>query len=119
MSRPRTRWAIWTAVAPDAVRTFRMNTMPLVCQTAPLQRLDLHKHSSNPKNPSKWHDTGQISDLDNRQAAYHNYREELDELDVDHIEFTPYLWHTLVDHDEVSVDATITFTFRDGSSVPR
>lgn len=33
-----------------------------------------------------------------------------------HIEFTPYLWHTLVDHAEVAVDATITFTFRDGSS---
>lgn len=58
----------------------------------------------------------QISDLDNRQAAYHHYREELDKLDADHIEFTPYLWHTLVDHAEVSVDATIIFTFRDGSS---
>jgi len=56
----------------------------------------------------------QISDLDNRQAAYHHYREELDKLDIDHIEFTPYLWHTLVDHAEIGTDGTITFTFRDG-----
>jgi lambdaSa04 family prophage resolvase len=58
----------------------------------------------------------QISDLDNRQAAYHHYREELDKLDIDHIEFTPYLWHTLVDHAEIGTDGTITFTFRDGRS---
>lgn len=57
----------------------------------------------------------QISDLDNRQAACHNYREELDKLNVDHIEFTPYLWHSLVDHAEVGKDGTLTFTFRDGS----
>ena len=55
----------------------------------------------------------QISDLDNRQAAYHHYREE---LDIDHIEFTPYLWHTLVDHAKISVDSTITSTFRDARS---
>lgn len=61
----------------------------------------------------------QISDLDNRQAAYRHYLEELDKLDTNHIEFTPYLWHTLVDHAEISIDATITFTFRDGSSVSR
>ena len=61
----------------------------------------------------------QISDLDNRQAAYRHYREELDKLDIDHIEFTPYLWHTLIDHAEVSVDTTITFTFRDGNGTVR
>lgn len=37
-----------------------------------------------------------------------------DRLDADHIEFTSYLWHTLIDHTEVYVDTTITFTFRDG-----
>lgn len=58
----------------------------------------------------------QISDLENRQVAYRHYRKELDKLDIDHIEFTPYLWHILVDHAEVSVDTTIIFTFRDGSS---
>ncbi|MDY3127464.1 MAG: recombinase family protein [Corynebacterium sp.] len=57
----------------------------------------------------------QISDLNNRQAAYCHYQEELDKLDIDHIKFTPYLWHTLVDHAEVGTDSTITFTFRDGA----
>lgn len=32
------------------------------------------------------------------------------------IEFTPSLWHTLVDHAEIGTDGTITFTFRDGRS---
>lgn len=58
----------------------------------------------------------QISDLDNRQAAYRYYKEQLATLDPASIEFTPYLWHTLVNHAEVNVDATITFTFRDGRS---
>ncbi len=58
----------------------------------------------------------QISDLENRQAAYLYYKEQLATLNIDHIELTPYLWHTLVDHADVNVDATITFTFRDGSS---
>lgn len=58
----------------------------------------------------------QISDLDNRQAAYRYYKEQLATLDPASIEFTPYLWHALVDHAEVNVDATITFTFRDGRS---
>ncbi|WP_235840518.1 IS30 family transposase [Corynebacterium yudongzhengii] len=31
----------------------------------------------------------QISDLENRQAAYRHYRKELDKLDIDRIEFTP------------------------------
>ncbi len=58
----------------------------------------------------------QISDLENRQAAYCYYKEQLATLDPASIEFTPYLWHTLVDHAEVGTDDTITFTFRDGSS---
>ncbi|SPT55636.1 hypothetical protein [Schaalia odontolytica] len=52
----------------------------------------------------------QTSDLDNRQAAYRYYKEQLATLDPASIEFTPYLWHTLVDHAEVNVDATITFS---------
>ena len=58
----------------------------------------------------------QISDLENRQAAYRYYKEQLATLDPASIEFTPYLWHALVDHAEVSVDGTITFTFRDERS---
>lgn len=58
----------------------------------------------------------QISDLENRQAAYRYYKEQLATLDLASIEFTPYLWHTLVDHADITTDGTITFTFRDGSS---
>ena len=57
----------------------------------------------------------QISNLENRQAAYRYYTEQLATLDSVSIEFTPYLWHTLVDHAEVGTDDTITFTFRDGA----
>ena len=57
----------------------------------------------------------QISDLENRQAAYRYYKEQLAILDPASIEFTPYLWHILVDHAEVGTDDTITFTFRDGA----
>lgn len=57
----------------------------------------------------------QISDLENRQAAYCYYKEQLAILDPACIEFSPYLWHTLVDHAEVGTDDTITFTFRDGA----
>lgn len=58
----------------------------------------------------------QISDLENRQAAYRYYKEQLATLDSVSIKFTPYLWHTLVDHAEVGTDGAIMFTFRDGSS---
>ena len=58
----------------------------------------------------------QISDLENRQAAYRYYKEQLATLDLASIELTPYLWHTLVDHADITTDGTITFTFRDGSS---
>lgn len=58
----------------------------------------------------------QISDLENQQAAYRYYKEQLATLDPASIEFTPYLWHTLVDHAEVGTDGTITFTFRDGTT---
>ena len=44
------------------------------------------------------------------------YQSRFDKLDIDHIEFTPYLWHTLVDHAKISVDSTITSTFRDARS---
>ena len=57
----------------------------------------------------------QISDLENRQAAYRYYKEQLASLDPASIEFTPYLWHTLVDYAEVGTDDTITFTFCDGA----
>lgn len=57
----------------------------------------------------------QINDLQNRQAAYRHYKEKVAALGLHSIDFTPYRCRTLVDHAEVSVGATITFTFQDGS----
>ena len=59
----------------------------------------------------------QISDLEKRQAAYQHYKNEIATLTPAALEFTPYLWHTLTDHAEVNVDGTITFTFRDGTTL--
>ncbi|OFK29404.1 hypothetical protein HMPREF2822_03835 [Corynebacterium sp. HMSC062E11] len=58
----------------------------------------------------------QISDLENRKAAYCYYKEQLATFDPVSIEFTPYLWHTLIDHAEVDTDGAIMFMFRDGIS---
>lgn len=55
----------------------------------------------------------QISDLENRQAAYRYYKEQVATLDPASIKFTPYLWHTLIDHADIATDGTISFTFRD------
>lgn len=57
----------------------------------------------------------QISDLENRQAAYRYYKEQVATLDPASIKFTPYLWHTLIDHADIATDGTISFTFRDGA----
>ncbi|MSS84762.1 recombinase family protein [Actinomycetaceae bacterium WB03_NA08] len=59
----------------------------------------------------------EITDLQNRLSAYEHYKLNLAELHVAEIEFTPYLWHTLTDHAEVTADGAITFVFRDGSQV--
>lgn len=57
----------------------------------------------------------QISDLENRQATYRYYKEQIATLDPASIEFTPYLWHTFVDHADIATDGTISFTFWDGA----
>ena len=58
----------------------------------------------------------EITDLQDRLNAYEHYKLNLAELDVHSVEFTPYLWHTLADHAEISGDAVITFMFRDGTT---
>lgn len=57
----------------------------------------------------------EITDRQNRLNAYQHYKLNIAELDESHVEFTPYLWHTLTDHAEVDTGGAITFTFRDGS----
>ena len=58
----------------------------------------------------------EITDLQNRLNAYQHYKLNLAELDTSRIEFTPYLWHTLTDHAQVTADGTVTFVFRDVST---
>lgn len=58
----------------------------------------------------------EITDLQNRLNAYKHYKLNVTKLDEHAVEFTPYLWHTLTDHAEVTADGTIAFSFRDCSS---
>lgn len=51
----------------------------------------------------------------NRLAAYHYYRQETANLDVEQLAFSPYLCVTLLDKGTVNIDGTVTFRFRDGS----
>ena len=59
----------------------------------------------------------EIQDKNNRLAAYHYYREETANLDVEQRVFSPYLCVTLLDKGTVSTDGTVTFQFRDGSQI--
>ena len=60
--------------------------------------------------------TSHIIDKQNQLKAYEYYKTEVAKLDRAHLEFTPYLFHTLIDHATVQTDGTIEFTFRDGST---
>ena len=57
----------------------------------------------------------EITDRQNRVAAYEHYKTSVADLDPSRIDFTPYLWHTLTDHAEVGVDGSISFTLRNGT----
>lgn len=57
----------------------------------------------------------EIHNKHNRLAAYHYYRQETANLDVEQLAFSPYLCVTLLDKGTVSPDGTVTFRFRDGS----
>ncbi|WP_450097633.1 hypothetical protein [Scrofimicrobium canadense] len=57
----------------------------------------------------------EITDRQNRVAAYQHYKTSVAELDRDQIKFTPYLWHTLTDHAEVGAEGTITIILRNGT----
>lgn len=59
--------------------------------------------------------TSQIINKQNRLKAYEYYKTEIAELDWAHLEFTPYLFRTLIDHATAKTDGTIEFTFRDGT----
>ena len=58
-----------------------------------------------------------ISDLEDQQSGYQHYKAKIEKLDPAKLEFTPYLWHTLVDHVEAMADRTITFKFRNAAKL--
>lgn len=60
--------------------------------------------------------TSQIIDKQNHLKAYEYYKTEIAKLDSAHLEFTPYLFHTLIDYATAQTDGTIEFAFRDRAS---
>ena len=57
----------------------------------------------------------EIQNKNNRLAAYHYYRRETANLDLEQLVFSPYLCVALLDKGTVHVDDNVTFQFRDGS----
>lgn len=57
----------------------------------------------------------EIQDKHNRLAAYHYYKKETANLDIEQLVFSPYLCVALLDKGTVHVDGNVTFQFRDGS----
>ena len=56
----------------------------------------------------------EIRNKQNRLAAYRYYQQETANLDVEQLEFSPYLCVALLDKGTVDVDGTVSFRFRDG-----
>lgn len=56
--------------------------------------------------------TSQIIDKQNRLKAYEHYKQQLAKLEHG-VEYSPFRWHTLLDHVEVGTDGMITYVFRD------
>ena len=58
----------------------------------------------------------EIQNKNNRLAAYHYYRQETANLDLEQLVFSPHLCVVLLVKDVVDVDGNVTFQFRDGST---
>lgn len=54
----------------------------------------------------------QITDRQTPCKAYEHYQQHLAKLEHG-VEYSPFRWHTLLDHDEVGTEGTITYAFRD------
>lgn len=61
--------------------------------------------------------TAQIVDKQNRLKAYEYYKQEISNLGEQPPEFTPYLWHALLDQAIAKDDDTLAFVFRNGSKI--
>lgn len=59
----------------------------------------------------------QIFDKQNRLKAYEYYKQEISEIGQQPLEFSPYLWHTLLDHAVANEDSALIFVFRDGRKI--
>lgn len=57
----------------------------------------------------------EIQNKINRLAAYHYYTQEIANLNLEHLVFSPYLCVALLDKGTVDVDGTVTFQFCNGS----
>lgn len=58
----------------------------------------------------------QINDRQTRRRAYEHYQQQLVKLGDDHnVQYSPFRWHTLLDHAEVNEGGTIKFIFRDAT----
>ena len=58
----------------------------------------------------------EIHNKHTRLAAYHYYRQETANLELEQLAFNPYLCVALLDKGTVNIDGTVTFHFRDGST---
>lgn len=59
----------------------------------------------------------QINDRQTRRRAYEHYQQQLAKLGDDHnVQYSPFRWHTLLDHAEVNEGGTIKFMFRDATA---
>lgn len=58
----------------------------------------------------------EIQNKNNRLVAYHYYRQESADLDLEQLVFSPYFCVALLDKGTVDVDGNVTFQFRDGST---
>lgn len=60
-----------------------------------------------------------VTEIRNKQnplAAYRYYQQETANLDLEQLEFSPYLCVALLDKGTLDVDGTVAFRFRDGST---
>ena len=57
----------------------------------------------------------EIQNKNNRLTAYHYYRQENANLDIEQLVFSPYLCVALLDKDVIGTDGTVKFVFRDAS----
>lgn len=60
----------------------------------------------------------EITDKQGRHAAMRHYLQTVTDINADQVaEFSPRIWHVLIDHATVEADGAISFTFKDGTTI--